>query len=112
MNGDGVINYLDVDANGDGKIDMTDVLYLSARYGKSAGDPGFSYRLDFNGDGIINQADADILASYFGQGYDMIGIFLYRMNSFSGVEILTGFAMIAVGVIFLTRFRKKGATEA
>jgi len=53
------------DVNGDGIIDIGDYTLLSASYGLSAGDEGYSEVLDLNLDGLINIQDVSILGSHF-----------------------------------------------
>lgn len=53
------------DVNGDGIIDIGDYTLLSASYGLSNGDEGYSEVLDLNLDGLINIQDVSILGSHF-----------------------------------------------
>lgn len=53
------------DVNGDGIIDIGDYTLLSASYGLSAGEEGYSEVLDLNLDGLINIQDVSILGSHF-----------------------------------------------
>jgi hypothetical protein len=54
------------DANGDGRVDVSDLLALAASYGLSQGQPGYNAACDFNGDNVVDGADLLILAAYFG----------------------------------------------
>jgi hypothetical protein len=54
------------DANGDGKVDVSDLGILAANYGMTSGatlDKG-----DFNGDGKVDVSDLGILAANYGTG--------------------------------------------
>ncbi|KNY25635.1 glycoside hydrolase family 48 protein [Pseudobacteroides cellulosolvens] len=55
------------DLNGDGVINMADVMILAQSFGKAIGNPGVNEKADLNNDGVINMADAIILAQYFGK---------------------------------------------
>ncbi len=53
------------DANGDGLVDVVDLLILAMAFASSEAMPGYDRRADFNGDGAINGADLLILAQSF-----------------------------------------------
>nr|2Y3N_B Chain B, CELLULOSOMAL FAMILY-48 PROCESSIVE GLYCOSIDE HYDROLASE [Pseudobacteroides cellulosolvens]2Y3N_D Chain D, CELLULOSOMAL FAMILY-48 PROCESSIVE GLYCOSIDE HYDROLASE [Pseudobacteroides cellulosolvens] len=55
------------DLNGDGVINMADVMILAQSFGKAIGNPGVNEKADLNNDGVINSDDAIILAQYFGK---------------------------------------------
>jgi photosystem II stability/assembly factor-like uncharacterized protein len=45
------------DADGDGHVDLQDLLSFAGTFGKSAGDPGFLGYFDYNGDGRVDLGD-------------------------------------------------------
>lgn len=45
------------DVNGDGKVDINDLIAWDAAYGSKAGDPNWNPQADINGDGIVDQLD-------------------------------------------------------
>jgi photosystem II stability/assembly factor-like uncharacterized protein len=45
------------DADGDGHVDLQDLLSFVGTFGKSAGDPGFLAYFDYNGDGRVDLGD-------------------------------------------------------
>jgi photosystem II stability/assembly factor-like uncharacterized protein len=45
------------DADGDGHVDLQDLLSFGGTFGKSAGDPGFLGYFDYNGDGRVDLGD-------------------------------------------------------
>ena len=55
------------DVNGDGHVNVTDVLYLAASWGKCQGDAAYDVRCDLNNDGCVDVADLLALAQSFGQ---------------------------------------------
>lgn len=54
------------DANGDGKVDVSDLGILAANYGETAGSLWTAG--DFNDDGAVDVSDLGILAANYGQG--------------------------------------------
>ena len=54
------------DANGDGAVDVADLLLVANSFGLSTGNPGFDSRCDFNGSGTVDVSDVLILAGTFG----------------------------------------------
>ena len=54
------------DINGDGHVDLLDLLVLAATWGKSTGQAGYDARCDIDNDGSINVVDLLILADNFG----------------------------------------------
>ena len=54
-----------VDFNGDGKVDMTDLLRLIEHWGQN--EPAFDIAPPPFGDGIVDANDLDVLMSYWGQ---------------------------------------------
>jgi hypothetical protein len=45
------------DSNGDGRVDLSDVLRFLGTLGKRAGDPGYLWYFDYNGDGRVDFGD-------------------------------------------------------
>lgn len=62
---DGTTPELEGDANGDGKVDFTDFLALSAAFGQDVDPPGSG--ADFDGSGTVDFTDFLILSGNFGQ---------------------------------------------
>jgi len=55
------------DINGDGTVDIFDVVILAAAFGSRLGDPNWDSRADLNGDNDVDIFDAVILALNFGK---------------------------------------------
>jgi uncharacterized membrane protein len=55
-----------IDIDGDGLVDMTDVNIISASFGCSIGQACYNPRADLNADGTVNIIDLALLARYFG----------------------------------------------
>jgi trimeric autotransporter adhesin len=55
------------DINGDGTVNVIDLLFLADSWGKSAGDTGYDYRCDLNGDNTVNTLDLLVLAGDWGK---------------------------------------------
>jgi len=54
------------DTNGNGFIDVDDILAMSTHFGAQWGEPLYEARFDLNGDGVINLDDFDIIINNFG----------------------------------------------
>jgi hypothetical protein len=59
------VNFFPGDANGDGKVDFSDLLLLAQHYGQKAATTVSSG--DFNGDGSVGFGDLLLLAQHYGQ---------------------------------------------
>jgi hypothetical protein len=57
------------DVNGDGRIDIFDLVMLAGRYGSKPGDPRYDPLLDFSQNGIIDIFDVVATASSYGTHY-------------------------------------------
>jgi len=55
------------DVNGDGCVDVADLLYFVGAFGSMVGDPNWDPACDFNGDGSVDVADLLTLVGYFGE---------------------------------------------
>ncbi|KNY29178.1 leucine-rich repeat protein [Pseudobacteroides cellulosolvens] len=55
------------DVNGNGIVNMTDVIVVAVSFNSSIGDPLYSERLDLDKSGTINMGDLIIVAKYFNQ---------------------------------------------
>lgn len=58
--------YLVGDLNGNGHVNVVDLLILAESWAKSTGIPGFNPEADFNCDGTINSLDLTTLAGNWG----------------------------------------------
>jgi hypothetical protein len=54
------------DINGDGKVNLQDLVLLADSYGSRPGDAKWNRNADLNGDGVVDLADLAILAKYYG----------------------------------------------
>jgi hypothetical protein len=54
------------DANGDGYVDVSDVLLVSAAFGSAAGQAEYNPDCDFNNNGVVDVSDLLILAGSWG----------------------------------------------
>jgi hypothetical protein len=54
------------DVDGDGHVDVVDLLYLVDAFGSVTGDANYDPRCDFNGDGSVDVVDLLILVENFG----------------------------------------------
>ena len=57
---------LTADVDGDGHVDVVDLLYMVDSFGLSLGDPGYDARCDFNGDDTVDVVDLLTLVYSFG----------------------------------------------
>lgn len=55
------------DINGDGKVDLTDLVILAQAYNSKVGDINYNSEADFNNDGKVNLIDLVTLAVHYGQ---------------------------------------------
>ncbi len=55
------------DINGDGKVDIFDVIALGRSFGTAISNPNWNPNADLNADGTVDLLDAVILASNFGK---------------------------------------------
>jgi len=75
MNGDGIVDWHDLDINEDGKVDMRDIVAVSASYGSKIGDAKYNPKCDFNMDGVIDDADINLITQYFGYPLSIYNLF-------------------------------------
>ncbi|MGD0977522.1 MAG: dockerin type I domain-containing protein [Candidatus Bathyarchaeia archaeon] len=57
------------DLNGNGKVELLDLIRLGLSFGSHAGQPKWNPNADIDGNGIVDQSDANILAQHYGQHY-------------------------------------------
>jgi len=108
MNSDGAINWKDYDVNGDGRVDMRDIVKVAAAYGSSVGDEKYNSRVDFNGDGVIDDYDLNAIKSYFGQGQlSLIQLLTYRATQPQGMQALAGIACTILALIVWFRWKTR-----
>jgi hypothetical protein len=55
------------DVNGDGKVDLADLVLFAKAYGSKPGDPNWNPAADFLGHGKVDLADLVVLAEHYGQ---------------------------------------------
>ena len=58
------------DLNGDGVVNITDLMLVSANFGKTTGDPDLDGRADANSDGAVNNTDLMIVIANFAREGD------------------------------------------
>jgi hypothetical protein len=68
------MNYINLtlvgpDINGDGKVDVLDVIMASNAFGSYPGQPRWNPIVDFNFDGRVNILDMILIAGSFGKTY-------------------------------------------
>ena len=59
--------YLPGDVNGDGKVDIEDLVLFARAFGSKKGDVTFDARADFNNDGFVDGLDLILLAYNWGE---------------------------------------------
>ncbi len=59
--------YLPGDVNGDGRVDIEDLVLFSRAFGSRKGDPNYDPRADFNNDGVLDGLDLILLAYNWGR---------------------------------------------
>lgn len=59
--------YLAGDINGDGTVNMDDLIIFSRAFGSKIGDANFDKRADFNNDGLVDGVDLILLAYNWGE---------------------------------------------
>jgi parallel beta-helix repeat protein len=57
------------DVNGDGKVNLEDLVTLAMAYGSKVGDTNWNSNADIDGNGIVGLSDLVILAQHYGQHY-------------------------------------------
>jgi photosystem II stability/assembly factor-like uncharacterized protein len=55
------------DGNGDGRVDVQDLLRFAGTFGKRAGDPGYLAYFDYDGNGTVDLTDLDQFLRRFGR---------------------------------------------
>jgi hypothetical protein len=55
------------DLDGNGKVELVDLIRLVLSFGSQAGQPKWNPNADIDGNGIVDQSDANILAQHYGQ---------------------------------------------
>ena len=94
------------DANGDGKVDGSDVTILAGnwQYGVDMEEPDATWEMgDFNGDGVVDGSDVTILAGNWQYGVDTAGATVPE----PGVGLLI-FSALSAAVFLLPRQRSRG----
>ncbi|KNY29939.1 glycoside hydrolase family 9 protein [Pseudobacteroides cellulosolvens] len=59
------------DINGDGKVNMRDVVEMALAFGTTSKDPNFNKKCDLTNDGAVNMSDVMALAMRFGDEYEL-----------------------------------------
>jgi hypothetical protein len=57
------------DANGDGVVNIDDLVLVTGHYGQSMGDPAWDPLADLNGDAVVSVEDLTEVTSNFGKTY-------------------------------------------
>jgi hypothetical protein len=57
------------DIDGDGMVDVSDMVILARAYGSTAGSSRYDIAADLDGDGKVDEADLTILRRHFGEVY-------------------------------------------
>jgi len=57
------------DINGDGIVDIVDIVIVALAFGSEPGDPNWNPVADLNGDGIVDIVDIVLVAIHFGETY-------------------------------------------
>jgi hypothetical protein len=60
------LNWPPGDANGDGAVDVSDLLMLASAWACHTGDPNYNALCDFNSDGVVDVSDLLVISQYFG----------------------------------------------
>ena len=92
MNGDGKVDWHDVDVNNDGTVDLRDIVMVSRAYGSRIGEANYDPRVDFNQDGVIDDTDLNLIEAYFG----------YPLSIFDIFNPVTPFGQLFLGGIITT----------
>jgi hypothetical protein len=92
MNGDGKVDWHDVDVNNDGKVDVKDIVIVSKAYGSRIGEPNYNPRCDFNQDGVIDDTDLNLIRAFFG----------YPLSIFDIFNPVTPFGQLFIGGLITT----------
>jgi hypothetical protein len=53
------------DVNGDGKVDINDLMAWDAAYGSKLGDPNWNIQADINGDEIVDNQDGQLIVQNY-----------------------------------------------
>jgi hypothetical protein len=53
------------DVNGDGKVDINDLMAWDAAYGSTSGDLNWNVQADINGDGVVDQQDGQLIVQNY-----------------------------------------------
>jgi hypothetical protein len=59
---------IDGDINGDGRVNILDVVIVALHFGSHAGEPNYDLTADVNKDGVVNILDMSVVAIHYGQG--------------------------------------------
>jgi hypothetical protein len=79
-----ISNALSGDINGDGIVNMKDVVLVAKAFGSRPGDSNWNANADLDGNGIIDKNDLVIVLSNFGQGIPQIIGFTSNLGYFLG----------------------------
>ncbi len=63
----GAYEFLPGDVDGDGRVNVIDLLHVVHSFNKSEGEAGYERLCDFNGDGIVNVIDLLLMVRNFGR---------------------------------------------
>ena len=102
MNGDSAIDWRGYDVDGDGCVDLRDIVQVARAYGSTIGDEKYNARVDFNGDGVIDDFDLNAIKDYYGQGsLSLIDLWMYRATTPKGIMLIAGIIMAIIGLLVI-----------
>jgi len=102
MNGDGAVDWHDLDVNEDGVVDIMDIAFVARAYGSEIGDEKYDPRLDFNRDGVIDDADINLIKPYFGYPLSLVEVLVNPANPLTQLFIL-GIIITLLGIVIILR---------
>ena len=94
-----------IDVNGNGRIDITDIVLIALAYGSRAGDPGWNPYADLNQDGKVTITDIVMVALHFGEQWmpyvpssQMVDLRFWMLDGISYINVSIVFAHSAFKV--------------
>ena len=100
FNGDGIVDWRDVDVNGDGTVDIYDVSLIASCINSTKGDEKYVTRYDLNQDGKIDQTDLNLIRPYYGFPLSIFEV-LFNPTEITGQLFIIGLALAVLGVCII-----------